>query len=66
LNFDIINIIGHYTKYGQDFLDSEAFKYIPDIRKLAITDITEDELYERIGFTSNEIQQIKNPSTRSS
>lgn len=63
LNFDIINIIGHYTKYGQDFLDSEAFKYLPDIRKLGITDITEDELYERIGFTSHEIHQIKNPSS---
>ena len=59
LDFDIINIIGHYTKYGQDFLDNEAFKYIPDIRKLGITDITEDEFYKLIGLTRQEINQIK-------
>jgi hypothetical protein len=33
LSYKIINIISHYTKYGQDFLDNEAFTYIPDIRK---------------------------------
>jgi len=43
LEFRITNVIGHYTKYGQDFLDNEAFKYLPDIRKLGINDITEDE-----------------------
>lgn len=59
LDFNIINIIGHYTKYGQDFLDNEAFKYIPDIRKLGINDITEDELYKLIGLTRQEINQIK-------
>ena len=63
LDFKIINIIGHYTKYGQDFLDNEAFKYIPDIRKLGIVDITEDEFYTLIGLTHQEITQIKNPSS---
>jgi hypothetical protein len=63
LDFRIINIIGHYTKYGQDFLDSEAFKYLPDIRKLGIADITEDEFYKLIGLTKQEINQIKNPSS---
>jgi hypothetical protein len=63
LDFKIINIIGHYTKYGQDFLDNEAFKYLPDIRKLGITDITEDEFYKLIGLTRQEINQIKNPSS---
>lgn len=63
LDFKIINIIGHYTKYGQDFLDNEAFKYLPDIRKLGITDITEDEFYMLIGLTRQEINQIKNPSS---
>jgi len=63
LDFRIINIIGHYTKYGQDFLDNEAFKYIPDIRKLGIADITEDEFYKLIGLTRQEINQIKNPSS---
>ncbi|NBU53753.1 MAG: hypothetical protein EBS33_05205, partial [Alphaproteobacteria bacterium] len=41
LEFDLIHIIGHHTKYGQDFLDNDAFKYIPDIRKLGIKDIDE-------------------------
>jgi hypothetical protein len=63
LDYRIINIIGHYTKYGQDFLDSEAFKYLPDIRKLGIADITEDEFYKLIGLTRQEINQIKNPSS---
>jgi hypothetical protein len=63
LDFKIINIIGHYTKYGQDFLDNEAFKYLPDIRKLGIADITEDEFYKLIGLTRQEINQIKNPSS---
>ena len=63
LDFKIINIIGHYTKYGQDFLDNEAFKYLPDIRKLGIDDITEDKFYKLIGLTRQEINQIKNPSS---
>ena len=63
LNFKISNIISHYTKYTQDFLDSEAFKYLPDIRKLGIADITEDEFYKLIGLTHQEINQIKNPSS---
>jgi len=64
LDFKIINMISHYTKYGQDFLDNEAFKYLPDIRKLGITDITEDEFYMLIGLTRQETNQIKNPSSR--
>jgi hypothetical protein len=63
LSFNISNIIGHYTKYGQDFLDNEAFKYLPDIRKLGIADITEDEFYKLLGLTRQEINQIKNPSS---
>lgn len=63
LEFRIITIIGHYTKYGQDFLDNEAFKYLPDIRKLGIVDITEDEFYTLIGLTHQEINKIKNPSS---
>jgi hypothetical protein len=63
LDFKIINIISHFTKYTQDFLDKEAFKYLPDIRKLGIADITEDEFYKLIGLTLQEINQIKNPSS---
>jgi hypothetical protein len=58
LNYKIIDIIGHYTKYGQDFLDSEAFTYLPDIRKLGIKNITEIEFYKLIGLTKDEIKFI--------
>ena len=30
------------TKYGQNFLDADFFTYVPDLRKLGYTDITED------------------------
>ena len=63
LEFDLIHIIGHHTKYGQDFLDNDAFKYIPDIRKLGIVDIDENEFYKLIGLSQNEINQIKNQKT---
>lgn len=62
LDFRIISIIGHYTKYGQDFLDNEAFNYIPDIRKLGM-DVTEDEFYKLIGLTRQEINQINQIGT---
>ena len=60
LSFKISNIIGHFTKYRQDFLEKEVYTYIPDIRKLGITNITEDEFYRLIGLTRQEIDQIKN------
>jgi hypothetical protein len=62
--FKISDIISHFTKYRQDFLEKEAFTYIPDIRKLGITDITEDEFYKLLGLTLDEINQIKNPLTK--
>jgi hypothetical protein len=63
MDFNISVVISDYPKYGQSFLDNEAFKYIPDIRKLGIDDITEDEFYKLIGLTRQEINQIKNPSS---
>lgn len=63
MDFNISVLISDYPKYGQSFLDSEAFKYLPDIRKLEIADITEDEFYKLIGLTLQEINQIKNPSS---
>ena len=56
LSYNIIDIIGHYTKYGQDFLDNESFTYLPDIRKLGIEDIDEKQFYKLIGLTQNEIK----------
>jgi len=62
LSFKISDIISHFTKYRQDFLEKEVYTYLPDIRKLGIADITEDEFYKLIGLTRQEINQIKNPS----
>jgi len=56
LKYKLVDIICHYTKYGQDFLDNEAFTYLPDIRKLEMDDINEQKLYELIGLTHDEIK----------
>lgn len=61
MDFNICMVVSDYLKYGQSFLDNEAFKYLPDLRKLGIDDITEDEFYKLIGLTHKEINQIKNP-----
>jgi hypothetical protein len=58
LSFKITSIIESYTKYGQDFLDCDAFKYIPDIRKLGMDDITESEFYTLLQLSECEIKQI--------
>jgi hypothetical protein len=56
LKFKISNIISHYTKYGQSFLDNEVFTYLPDIRKLGIKDISEVEFYKLIGLTQDDLK----------
>jgi hypothetical protein len=57
LNFKIVNvIIGQYTKYNMDFLNSELFTYLPDLRKLGINDINENEFYKLLKFTDEEIK----------
>jgi len=58
LSFKIVDIIAHYTKYGQDFLDNESFTYLPDIRKLKIKDIDEKHFYKLIGLTQDEIKLV--------
>ena len=63
MNFGISNILCDYTKYRMSFLEKEVCNYIPDIRKLGIADITEDDFYKLIGLTRQEINQIKNPSS---
>lgn len=59
LQFSISKIITNFTKYGQDFLDNIVFEYIPDLRKLGITDITEAEFYKLLKLTDKEIKQIQ-------
>jgi len=56
LKFKIMDIICHYTKYGQDFLDNEAFTYIPDIRKLNIDNIEEITFYKLLKLSNEELK----------
>ena len=58
LSFKISNIISIFTKYGMSFLDNTAFKYIPDLRKIGIVDITEEDFYKLIGLNDDEIALI--------
>ena len=58
--FKLFTIICDYCKYHMDFLNKESFEYIPDIRKLGIKDITEEEFYKLIGLDKNEINLIDN------
>ena len=62
LRFKIMDIISHCCKYAQEYLENDAFHYIPDIRKLGLMDIGEDEFYTLIGLTPREIVQIKTPA----
>ena len=48
LSFDIIKKASIFTKYGQNFLDTDFFTYVPDLRKLGYTNITEDEFNKLI------------------
>ena len=47
LNFKIIDKISDNLKYGQSFLDNEAFTYLPDIRKLGIEDIKPKKIIKK-------------------
>jgi hypothetical protein len=60
LNFKIMDLISHFTKYGQDFLDNDVFTYIPDIRKLGLNDINEKQFYNLISLTKEEILLFDN------
>jgi hypothetical protein len=55
LKFKISDIISHFTKYRQDFLEKEVYTYLPDIRKLGIEEIDEKQFYKLIGLTQDEI-----------
>jgi len=51
--FDIIKKAGIFTKYRQNFLDTDFLTYIPDLRKLGYVDITEEEFNNLIGLSKN-------------
>ena len=57
---NLCEIIAHFTKYGQDFLDSEAFTYLPDIRKILKKKFNIDEIYKYFEFSKDEIDMIVN------
>jgi hypothetical protein len=64
LSYKLCDIISHFTKYRQDFLEREVFRYIPDIRKLGFLDIIDiKDFYNLIGLTNEEIIQINNHKT---
>ena len=55
-------IIAHYTKYSQDFLEKDAFIYMPDVRKISekeLPKITDKNLYKLLKLTDDEIQLIE-------
>ena len=41
------------------FMDSEFFKFIPDLRKLNYDDIDENVFYKLINLSDNELEVIK-------
>ena len=56
----LCEIISQFTKYGQDFLDNEAFTFIPDVRKILKEKFVIDEIYKYFEFTIEEIKIINN------
>jgi len=57
--FKITYLIANLTKYRMDILDTVAYKYIPDIRKLNLPNLSESDLYKLIGFSKTEIDIIE-------
>ena len=58
LNFKLILIASLFTKFGQNFLDTDVFLYIPDLSKLGYKDIKEETFYKLLGLSENEIKEI--------
>jgi hypothetical protein len=58
LKFKITDIISHYTKYRQDFLEKDTIEYIPDLQKIGIANITEEEFYTLIGLSQEEVNML--------
>lgn len=53
----LCSLITHFTKYGQDFVDRDAFDYIPDIRKI-LDKYNEEYVYKYFEFSDSEIKMI--------
>lgn len=63
LNTKLCEKIANNTRYGQSFLDKDAFMYILDIRKISrdeLPEITDECLYKYLGLSEEEINLIEN------
>lgn len=63
LKLKISGMISHFTKYRQDFLEKDVFKYILDVRKIPKTElpeVTSTCLYKYLGLTTEEILLVEN------
>ncbi len=58
LTFKISSMISNFTKYRQNFLEKEVFTYLPDIRKLKINDISEEQFYRLLNLTDDELKSL--------
>ena len=59
LDTNLGEIIAHYTKYRQDFLDKDAFLYIIDVRNISEIDlpiINNEYLYKYFELSEDEIK----------
>ena len=67
-NTKLAKILANNTKYRQDFLDAEVFKFIPDVRnipKSELPEINDKYLSEYFGYSLDELV-IEQPETRKS
>lgn len=62
LESNLCTIICQFTRYGQHFLDKDAFTFIPDIRKIfeEYQEYDINFIYKYFDFTDKEIEMIEN------
>lgn len=61
-NSNIGRIVAQLTRYGQHFLDKDAFEYLPDVRNIPheqLPEITDSNLYKLLKLTEEEIKSIE-------
>jgi hypothetical protein len=59
LESSLCEMLVHFTKYGQDFVDNDAFNYIPDIRFICNDKYDINKIYKYFKFTDDEIKDIE-------
>lgn len=58
VKFKIFSFLSCFIKYNMELLEHALFEYMPDIRKLGIINIEEDEFYTLIGLSEKEKKAI--------